>query len=491
MGTSIFWHDYEAFGSDPRHDRASQFAGVRTDTDLNEIAEPLVIYCKPNPDMLPHPRACLITGITPQLAADRGLPEVEFIRQIHEQFSKPHTCVAGYNSIRFDDELTRQLLYRNFFDPYEREWKNGNSRWDIIDMLRLCFAARPEGINWPRHQVGNVSFRLEDLCQANGIIHVDAHDALSDVRATIALARLVRQYQPKLYSYVFELRSKSSVRALIDLKSHKPVLHVSSMYPASLGCIALTMPLAEHPVDNNGVLLYDLRVNPAPWLLLSVDELRASLFTPREQLPEGGQRLPVKVMHTNRCSVVAPAAVLEDERAVIFGIEKTSAAEHWQKIKSTPDFIKRLSDAFAMPRQNQPLADPDFMLYSGGFFSDADKRQMIKIHHCSAGELQISFDALCAEFKDTRLPAMLFRYRARNFPEFLTHAERKQWQQFCQQRLNRSAEEAGAGLSLQACDEEIANIRQAGVDERQESILQALSNWMEQTRNWLDSGKRS
>ena len=177
------WQEFLGrYPDDARRDRASQFAGVRTDLDLNEIEAPLMMYCQPAYDYLPHPQACLVTGITPQTAQQEGLPECEFIRRIHAAFSRPQTCVAGYNSIRFDDELTRQLLYRNFYDPYEREWKHGNSRWDIIDMLRLCHALRPEGLQWPQRDDGAVSFRLETLSAANGLLHENAHDALSDVR---------------------------------------------------------------------------------------------------------------------------------------------------------------------------------------------------------------------------------------------------------------------------------------------------------------------
>src|SRR5690606_22124338 len=143
--------------------------------------EPLVIYCQPTEDMLPQPEACLITGITPQKAKSEGIREVEFIRLIHEQFSKPDTCVAGYNSIRFDDEVTRNTLYRNFFDPYAREWQNGCSRWDLIDVMRLAYALRPDGIQWPTREDGLPSFRLEDLTRANGVEHEAAHDAMSDV----------------------------------------------------------------------------------------------------------------------------------------------------------------------------------------------------------------------------------------------------------------------------------------------------------------------
>ncbi|MEN8260783.1 MAG: exodeoxyribonuclease I, partial [Pseudomonadota bacterium] len=221
---TLYWHDYETFGTDPRRDRPVQFAGIRTDEDLNIVGDPLVLYCTPAADMLPQPESCLITGITPQMALEKGLCEAEFIALIHEELAKPGTCGVGYNTIRFDDEVTRSTLYRNFFDPYAREWQNGNSRWDIIDMVRLTWTLRPEGIEWPVYQDGRPSFRLDQLSVANGIEHASAHDALSDVYATIGLARTIKRAQPKLFDYVFLNRGKRQAGAMLDPVQMKPVL---------------------------------------------------------------------------------------------------------------------------------------------------------------------------------------------------------------------------------------------------------------------------
>lgn len=480
MAASIYWHDYEAFGSDARRDRASQFAGIRTDHDLNEIDEPLVIYCQPAADMLPHPRACLITGITPQLARQRGLPEAEFIRQIYEQFAQPQTCVAGYNNIRFDDELTRQLLYRNFYDAYEREWKNGNSRWDIIDMLRLCHAVRPEGIVWPQKDDGSVSFRLEELSAANGIAHQDAHDALADVRATIAMAKLVKTRQPRLYDYAFGLRSKHRVNELLDIAGHTPVVHVSSMYPARLGCLALTMPLAAHPVEGNGVLLYDLSVDPAPWLDMSTDQLRDSLFMSRHELAEGQLRLPVKVLHANRCPILASPAVLDAGRAGQLPIDMAQARVHWQAIHAAPAFIRRVTEAFAARPDFAVMTDPDFMLYAGGFFSAADKRLMDRVRQMTAQQLTDESSQLATMFNDVRLPEMLFRYRARNFPHYLNASERQAWHAFCCHRVQRSRDEPGAGPDLASFNELLAGLQNEPLNTTQRRVLQDLQSWREE-----------
>jgi exodeoxyribonuclease-1 len=96
----------------------------------------------------------MVTGITPQEAREKGVNEAEFARRIHDLFTVPNTCVVGYNNIRFDDEVTRNIFYRNFYDPYAWSWQNRNSRWDLLDIMRACYALRPEGINWPENDEG-------------------------------------------------------------------------------------------------------------------------------------------------------------------------------------------------------------------------------------------------------------------------------------------------------------------------------------------------
>jgi exodeoxyribonuclease-1 len=428
---SIYWYDFETFGSDPRRDRASQFAGIRTDEDLNIIGDPLVLYCQPSPDFLPNPMACLITGITPQKALSEGVCEAEFIRLIHAEFSQEGTCVAGYNSIRFDDELTRQLLYRNFYDPYAREWKNGNTRWDILDMARLAAATRPEGIVWPKREDGTNSFRLEALTAANGIEHADAHDALSDVLATIEMARLIKQAQPRLYDYVYRSRTKQAVRRQLDLKSRKPLLHVSGMYPAAQGCLAVVAPVCPHPTDSNGVIVYDLRLDPDDWIDLSDEEIRARLFTSNKLLPEGVCRIPLKTIHTNKCPILTAPTVLSSELALQYGISEERIRAHWDKMMQMPHLAEKVSNA--LRREDLPKPDdPDFMIYSGGFFNDGDKELMRVVRNTDATELA----RLNLPFKDGRLQEMFFRYRARNFPGTLTEEETERWRLFCLQRID-------------------------------------------------------
>jgi len=462
---SIYWYDFETFGRDPRRDRASQFAGIRTDEDLNIIGDPLVMYCQPANDFIPSPMSCLITGITPQKAKAEGLVEVEFIAKIHAEFAKPGTCVTGYNSIRFDDEVTRQLLYRNFYDPYEREWKNGNSRWDIIDMVRLCAATRPEGIEWPKKVDGSNSFRLEELTVANGIEHADAHDALSDVLATIAMAKLIKDRQPKLFDYAYQLRSKQKVRAEIDLKTRKPVLHVSVMYPSSKGCLALVMPICAHPTNSNGVIVYDLRVDPATWVALSDEEIRERLFTATADLGEGVERIPLKTIHYNRSPIVASPAVLSPERAALYDVDLDACREHWEQLQGMPQLPRRIANIYRQ-EQHPGEQDPDFMIYSGGFFSENDKQLMQLVRNTPPADLP----RLDLPFNDSRLQEMLFRYRARNYPETLREEELQAWEAFRRLRLQEPER-------LKLFEEELAEAQERA-DAGGEEVLAELQNYI-------------
>lgn len=428
--SSLYWYDYETFGTDPRRDRPAQFGGIRTDLELNPIGEPVTLFCKPARDVLPVPEACLITGITPQLAAERGVTEAEFIARIHDQFLVPGTCVAGYNNIRFDDEVTRNCLYRNLFDPYEREWRNGNSRWDIIDMLRLTRALRPEGIEWPTDDSGRPSLRLDALTVANGIQHENAHDALADVWATIAIARLVRERQPKLFNFVFSNRGKREAFELLRFGAMQPVLHVSEKFAAERHCIAVVVALVKHPRNPNGIVVYDLSVDPTPLVTLSAEELRERLFTPVAKLPPGVERVPLKTVHVNKCPVIAPLSALRPEDAERLQIDLSRCNRHLDLLKREWTLAKKIQEVMEFNGVEMVMDDPDLMLYDG-FIGDADRATLKWLRGLSPDELSRAQPI----FKDARLPELVFRYRARNFSETLSAEEAARWEAYRIRRL--------------------------------------------------------
>ena len=468
---TFYWHDYETFGRVPRRDRPSQFAGVRTDADLNEIGAPLMQYCQPAPDFLPDPEACLLTGILPQTCLEQGVPEHAFAAVIEQQLALPGTVGVGYNSIRFDDEVTRHLFWRNLIDPYAREWQNECGRWDLLDVVRCCWALRPDGIEWPTHDDGRPSFKLEHLTAANGLAHSAAHDALSDVRATIALARLVKSSQPKLWDFCLKLRRKDSVQREIESAqaNGQPFLHISGMYGTENGCLALVWPLAPHPTNKNELIVWDLRFDPAELFTLDAAAIRARMFAKTADLPEGVTRLPIKSIHLNKSPIViANLKTLSPALAAKWDIDFALSLRHADAAARNAQL---LAGIWAAVFERPPVAaavDVDEDLY-GGFVGNDDRRTLQQLRTLGGAPLA----AKRATFADPRLAEILFRYRARNFPATLTDTEQARWLAHCAQRLH---EGNGGGLTLDAYFEQIDAL-EASADERGQDILGALVDY--------------
>ena len=471
---TFFWHDYETFGRVPRRDRPAQFAGVRTDADLNEIGQPLMIHCQPPTDVLPDPESCLLTGITPQHCAAHGLPEPAFAAQIEAALALPGTVGVGYNTIRFDDEVTRHLFWRNLIDPYAREWQNGCGRWDLLDTVRCAHALRPDGIEWPQHEDGRVSFKLEQLTEANGLTHEAAHDALSDVRATIGLARLVKTANPRLYDFCLGLRKKEAVWQQIGAlgATRRPFLHVSGMYPVERGCLGVVWPLAPHPTNKNEVIVWDLSADPDELLTLDADAIRARLFVRSADLPEGSARLPIKSIHVNKSPVViGNLRTLPAAQAERWGLDMAQALSHVEAAQRASVALAGLWDDIYRRPENEHGHDVDEDLY-GGFIGSADRRTLDRLRALPPDKLaeqRLGFD-------DARLEELVFRYRARNFNASLNDDERERWLGHCREWLH---EGMGSGLSLAQFSERIDTLSEAA-DERGQLILGLLVDWAEQ-----------
>ncbi|SFD57876.1 exodeoxyribonuclease I [Massilia yuzhufengensis] len=475
MSTHTFlWHDYETFGAIPRRDRPAQFAAIRTDAELNEIGEPVMLYCQPAPDFLPDPQSCLITGITPQHCLERGVPEHEFARQIEAAFSEPGTIGVGYNTIRFDDEVTRHLFWRSLIDPYAREWQNGCGRWDLLDVVRMTYALRPDGIEWPIREDGKPSFRLEHLSAANGLAHDAAHDALSDVRATIALARLIRQKQPKLFDFCLELRRKDRVAAEMGLHlepgQRQPFLHVSGMFPVEYGCMGLVWPLAQHPTNKNEILVWDCRHDPSELFALDVDTIRQRMFTRSADMPEGMTRLPIKSVHLNKSPMlVGNLKTLQPAMATRWDIDLERGRAHAALAAAGRNMTAIWAQVFQKPASSVEV-DVDEDLY-GGFVSNGDRRKLESLRH----EKPAALAGMRPSFEDERLGELFFRYRARNFPQTLSPEEMQQWEDH---RAARLFDGAGGARTVDQLFGEIDALQETA-DERAEEILAALYDYVE------------
>ena len=411
MNQTLFFYDLETSGLRSRDDRLMQFAGQRTNLDLEPVGEPVNIFVKISDDVLPSPAAIGVTGITPQKTLEEGILEPEFCKKAVEEIFTPGTVALGYNTVRFDDEFMRATFWRNFYDPYEWEWKDGRSRWDMLDVVRMTRALRPEGINWPFTDAGKPTNSLEYLTSANGLSHEHAHDALSDVYATIEVARLIKSKQPDLFKFLFDNRGKKEAMHLANLERPTPVVYVSGRYSNEFNKATVVVPIA--PSRNGNVLVYDLRYNLEE--LLAQDEAEEKTFYPI-----------VKELCYNKCPALAPLSVLTKKDGwKKLGLTPESVQENLEILYKHPDFIERMRTKNEERPEFPPAEDPEQAIYDG-FLNERDKVKVEAVRNANVNKLA----DFHPEFDDARLPELLLHYKGRNYPSTLSEHEMEQWEKY-------------------------------------------------------------
>ena len=465
MAQTFFFYDLETSGLSARQDRIMQFAGQRTDMNLEPIGEPYNVLVALNDDTLPSPDALMVTGITPQKTVDEGYTEAQFARMLSEEIFTPDTIAVGFNNVRFDDEFIRHLLWRNFYDPYEWSWKDGRSRWDLLDVVRLTRALRPEGIEWPFDDKGEPTNRLELITQANGIAHENAHDALADVTALIDVTKLVKDKQPQLYEYLLKMRDKKQVQTLVNLDDKKPFVYASGRYDKEFAKTTVAFPLSSG--RHGAVIVYDLRYDPTPFVDLSADNLEAKIFATWEQRQaEDFVSLPVKELQYNRCPAVAPLGVLEQgDGWQKISLDAKTVQKHQNILLSHPDFAEKLRGIFENKPAFKKMPDPEAQLYDG-FLNDRDRIRVEAVRNADERELA----DFHPEFQDERLVPLLLHYKARNFPRTLSQDELQQWESWRAQHLQAQLPQFMASLQRLA---PTAN------DNDRQFTLQELQLWAE------------
>ena len=464
MAQTFFFYDLETSGLNPRQDRIMQFAGQRTDMNLEPIGEPYNLLVTLNDDTLPSPDALMVTGITPQKTVEEGYTEAQFARMLSEEIFTPETVAVGFNNIRFDDEFIRHLLWRNFHDPYEWSWKDGRSRWDLLDVVRLTRALRPEGIKWPLDDKGEPSNRLELITSANGIAHENAHDALADVIALIAVTKLIKQKQPQLYDYLLKMRDKKVVQQLVNVDDKKPFVYASGRYDKEFAKTTVAFPLTTS--RNGGVVVYDLRYDPTPFVGLSEEKLAAKIFASwEERQAEDFVKLPVKELQYNRCPAVAPLGVLEQgDGWQKISLDLKTVQKYQNILLNHPDFAEKLRTIFENKPAFKKLPDPEAQLYDG-FLNDRDRIRVEAVRNADERELA----DFHPEFQDERLAPLLLHYKARNFPRSLSEDDLAQWETWRAQHLQAQLPQFMASLQ---------RLAPTATDEQQ-FILQELQLWAE------------
>jgi exodeoxyribonuclease-1 len=440
---TYFFYDLETSGLDARADRVMQFAGQRTDLELNPIGAPVNFLVRLADDTLPSPYAIMVTKITPQATLADGLSEAEFAHKLQTEIFTPDTIAVGYNSVRFDDEFVRHLFWRNFYDPYEWHWRDGRSRWDLLDVVRMTRALRPDGITWPVDKEGKETNRLELITKQNGIAHESAHDALSDVTALIDVARLIRAKQPQLYEYLFKLRDKSAVLKLVNLDDKQPFVYTSGRYAAEHHKTTVAFPLTAG--KNGKIIVYDLRYNPDEVMENYEDSYGATAsIAPSRATARARTRYPsdspfprsvIKTLAPNRCPAVAPLGVLAQQDGwAKLALDPETIARHQQQLLAHPEFAERVRTDFESRPEFPPAPDPESALYDS-FLDDRDRKLTVAIPALTADQLADYHP----NFADPRLPDLLLHYKARNFPRALSADEQPLWEAYRRERLAAQA----------------------------------------------------
>ena len=472
---TFYFYDLETTGFRPRKSRIMQFAGQRTDMDLNPIGKPDNILIKLTPDVLPDPDAVLVHGISPLLTLKDGISEAEFIKYLTSQVFKPDTIVVGYNNIRFDDEFMRFTFWRNFCDAYEWQWKDGCSRWDLLDVVRMTRALRPAGLEWPVDADGKASNRLALISSINQLAHDSVHDALSDVNAVIALAKLIKTSQPQLFEYLLNIRDKNKVAALVE--KGDPLVYTSGRYASEYLKTTVAVMLARQP-DRGCALMYDLRADPQELAGLSARDLAHRWQTYDEDAPQ----FPIKLLAYNKCPAIAPIDVLDEEAKKRIKLDMALISSNLKKLQAQKDLGDRLIAALETNRpktQAGLMIDPqkvDELLYDG-FVDNNDKERLRQVRSTAPAAL----DSL--RFEDERLSVLLPLYKARNFPESLNKAERQQWEVF---KTGRLLSGGGRSPSARYLSRLAQLKRRADLDQDQRRLLSDLEAYAESV---LPAGK--
>ena len=473
---TFFFYDLETSGFSPQNDRIMQFAGQRTDEKLNRIGEPVNILVRFNDDVLPSPSALIVTKISPQKTVEEGYTEAEFSKMLVEEYFTPDTVIVGYNNVRFDDVHIQHLLWRNFYPPYDWQWKDGRSRWDLLDVVRMIRALRPEGINWPfiiNEETGEkfAANKLELLTKENGILHENAHDAMSDVDGLIDVARLLKEKQPQIFNYLFKIRSKNEVQKLVNLENPKPFVYTSGRFKVEFEKTTVAFPIA--PAKNQNVIVWDLRFSPEKFIDWSEDQILENITADFEtRSSDDFEPIAAKILQYNKCPAVAPMGVLTEENQQRLKIDLAEIQKNLDILRKNPHFAENLRSAFE--RRSEVFQDkssaekpaPEARLFEG-FVSRSDDIKIEAVRNSTDRELA----DFHPDFADERLTGLLLHYKARSFPKSLSSQEKELWEEYRVKNLQKMIP------NFMKEFQEIANNQ--NLNSQEEYILEEIKLWLE------------
>ena len=280
-GNGFVFFDIETTGLSKCWSQITQIAAVRTDSDFNIVDVNHDIFDlrgRRLPWIVPSPGAMLVTGVTPDQLERTPLSHYEMMAEVAAAFKDwaPATFI-GYNSIAFDEQHIRNTLFSTLYPPYLTS-QPGCGRADAYTILKVISALTPGIIYLPEIN-GKPSMKLGPVLRANGIpfAEADAHDALADVKGTIALMRLMHERCPTIANHMLRMASRRAAQAFFD----ENVIFRHVTYYGTPH-VALSKRVAAHPNNPNCIAIFDLAHDPAPYLNLDVEELKVALrATPR------------------------------------------------------------------------------------------------------------------------------------------------------------------------------------------------------------------
>ncbi len=455
---TFYWFDYETFGLDKGRDRPAQFAGLRTDENLNEIGRRDVFYCLAAEDYLPSPQSCLITGITPLTCFDDGDPEAVFANKIFERLNQPGTISVGYNNFSFDDHVCRYLFFRNLIDPYKREYGDGKARLDLYQIVIAAYAFKNDILRWPRTAEGNLVLRLEELTKANGLTHEHAHDAMSDTLATMLLAKAIKTKEPKFWDYAVSLSSKAEVKKFFSVSD--PLIYVDRSAGEARRFLRAIYPICENPSKPNEWLCWDLCHDPQELFDLTADDVAKRLYVSKEDRAKGVAPIPLVRVRINNAPFVIRVPKTFDKRfGMTLGLSYAELLQRATVLKNGDySFLDSLLVSISETESrffNLKGEEIETSLYSGGFLSNSDRNTLERLRAKEPEEIAEEYGSL--DFDNPELTHLIRRYLARNFPYVLSAEDALEWRRYREDHLITGKDNS---RTFESFFEEISRLRE-------------------------------
>ncbi len=414
---SFIFYDTETTGTNTAFDQILQFGAIKTDSELNEL-DRFEVRSRILPYVVPAPGAMRVTGVTVEQLTDPALPShYQMVRAIRAKLQEWSPAIfIGHNSLRFDEHLLRQALYKTLHAPYLTN-TNGNCRTDSLRLVQAVARFAPDILTIPVDDRGKPVFKLDRLAPANGLDHSAAHEAMADVEATIHLCRLMAQRVPGYWSNFVRYSQKAAVT---DFAQEEEVFALTDFFYGRTYLWMVTS-IGTNPENSSEMLVFNLEIDPDELAILAENELAARLA----ERPK-----PVRGMRTNAGPIVisyddAP----EDMRSA--APELDELRQRATRIRSDSGFMERLIAAFLQTRaEREPSTHVEEQIYDG-FIDNSDQALLDRFHDADWPERV----PLLGSLSDERLQSLGQRLIFTEAPDVMSATARHDYEVAIARRL--------------------------------------------------------